>query len=99
MTNIPLDRAASPAYPPCFSTGNRIVMKSGLFRASACALALVLAACGKDPGPAVADTTAAFTAAADALAARLKTGVPAASDPAVKAFDVQSGRALQALGT
>lgn len=74
-------------------------MKSGLFRSSACALALLLAACGKDPGAAVADSTADFTAAADALAARLKTGVPAASDPAVKAFDVQSGKALQALGT
>jgi hypothetical protein len=79
-------------------------MKSGLFRSAACVLVLLAAACDKGGGSAsastdAADTTAAFTAAADALAAKLKTGVPAASDPAVKAFESESGKALQTLGT
>lgn len=78
-------------------------MKSGLFRSTACAIALLLAACddksGSAPADTKADTTAAFTAAADALAAKLQTGVPAASDPVVKAFDAESGKALQTLGT
>lgn len=74
-------------------------MKSGLFRSTACALVLLLAACDNDGAPAPADTTASFTAAADALAAKLKTGAPAASDPAVKAFDAATAKALQTLGT
>ncbi|MGZ8307623.1 MAG: hypothetical protein ACXWU6_13655 [Allosphingosinicella sp.] len=74
-------------------------MKSGLFRSTACAMVLLLAACDDNSGSAPADTTAAFTAAADALAAKLKAGAPAASDPAVKAFDAESGKALQTLGT
>lgn len=78
-------------------------MKSGLFRSTACAIVLLLAACdgksGSAPADTKADTTAAFTAAADTLAAKLKTGAPAASDPAVKAFDAESGKALQTLGT
>ena len=74
-------------------------MKSGLFRSSACALVLLLAACGDKGGSASADSTASFTAAADALATKLKTGAPAASDPAVKAFDAETEKALQTLGT
>lgn len=74
-------------------------MKPGLLRSTAFALVLALAACDRDSGSASADTTAAFTAAADALAARLKTGAPAATDPVVKAFDAESGKALQTLGT
>jgi hypothetical protein len=74
-------------------------MKSGFFRSTACALVLLLAACDKDAGSASADTTASFVAAADALAAKLKTGAPAATDPVVKAFDAESGKALQTLGT
>lgn len=78
-------------------------MKSGLFRSTACAIVLLLAACDGKSGSASADTkadtTAAFTAAADALAAKLETGAPAVSDPAVKAFDSESGKALQTLGT
>ena len=78
-------------------------MKSGLFRSTACAVILLLAACdgkgGSAPADAAADTTAAFTAAADALSAKLEAGAPAASDPAVKAFEAESGKALQTLGT
>ncbi|MEA3052229.1 MAG: hypothetical protein QOG72_1132 [Sphingomonadales bacterium] len=72
-------------------------MKSRLFFAPAWTLVLLLAAC--DRGAASADTTASFTAAADALAARLKTGAPSATDPAVKAFDAAAGEGLQTLGT
>lgn len=82
-------------------------MKSGLFRSTACAVILFLAACddkggsasADSPAEATADATAAFTAAADALSAKLKAGAPAASDPAVKAFEAESGKALQTLGT
>jgi hypothetical protein len=74
-------------------------MKSGLFRSAAGALVLLAAACGQDSGSASADATASFTAAADALAARLKTGAPAATDPVVKAFDAEAGKGLQTLGT
>jgi hypothetical protein len=74
-------------------------MKSGLFRSTACALVLLLAACGDQGGSTSADTTASFTAAADALAAKLKAGAPAASDPAVKAFDSETEKALETLGT
>lgn len=75
-------------------------MKSGLFRSSACALVLlVAAACGDKSAEPPADTAASFTAAADALAGKLKAGAPAASDPAVKAFDSEAGKALQTLGT
>lgn len=78
-------------------------MKSGLFRSSACAIVLILAACddtgGSAPADGAADTTAAFTAAADALSAKLGAGAPAASDPAVKAFEAESAKALQTLGT
>lgn len=74
-------------------------MKSGLFRSTAFALVLFLAACGEKGGSASADGTASFTAAADALAAKLKTGAPAASDPAVKAFDAETDKALKTLGT
>ena len=80
-------------------------MKSALFRSSACAVALLLAsACGgreggNQSGDTAADTTASFTAAADALAARLKSGVPAVSDPTVKAFEAEASRALKTLGT
>jgi hypothetical protein len=79
-------------------------MKSGLLRSSACALALILvSACGEkgagDQTGGSADTTASFTAAADALSARLKSGVPAATDPAVKAFDAEASKGLQTLGS
>ncbi|HEX6376382.1 MAG TPA: hypothetical protein VFZ91_11755 [Allosphingosinicella sp.] len=75
-------------------------MKSGLFRSSAYAvLLLVVAACDSGGSGTSADTTPGFTAAADALAAKLKSGAPAASDPAVKAFETESGKALQTLGT
>jgi hypothetical protein len=78
-------------------------MKTGLCRSAACALVLLAAACGDEGGApsadSAADTTAAFTAAADALAAKLKTGTPAASDPAVKAFEAQSMKAMTTLGT
>jgi hypothetical protein len=85
---------------------NRLV-----FRTSVCALALVLAAgCGDSgatgnqaAGNATATveySAASFAAAADALSARLSGGTaPAASDPAVAAFESQSASALQALGT
>ena len=75
-------------------------MKSGLFRSTACTLALLLAAACDDKGTAPpADSAASFTAAADALAGKLKAGAPAASDPAVKAFEEETGKALQTLGT
>lgn len=72
---------------------------------SLCALGLLLAACGEagsaggDAAP--ADGTAEFKAAADALAARLAGNgpVPAASDPVVQAFETQTARALDTLGT
>src|SRR4051812_6130158 len=75
-------------------------MKSGLLRSTACALVLLLAACDKNGGSDyLSDSTASFIAAADALAAKLKTGVPAASDPAVKAFDAESEKGLRTIGT
>ncbi|HEX8063814.1 MAG TPA: hypothetical protein VF535_11420 [Allosphingosinicella sp.] len=76
-------------------------MKFGLFGSSACALVLLAAACekGGESAAASADAVVAFTAAADALAAKLKTGVPAATDPAVAAFDAESDKAMKTLGT
>ena len=75
-------------------------------RLSSGALALLLVA-GCDGGGgnsagsgASQDPTARFTAAADALSAKMKDGqIPPADDPSVKAFDAETGRALQALGT
>jgi hypothetical protein len=65
--------------------------------------ALLLAAgCGEGGKEADAsgDTTAQFTAAADALAAKMQGGqVPPADDPAVKAYEAESARAIGALGT
>lgn len=79
--------------------------------ASACALAL-LAVSGCDggeasnsgAGAATEEITRDFTQAADALQAKLgapgeKSDLPLASDPAVQAFETQSARALEALGT
>lgn len=76
-------------------------MKSGLL-ASACALVLVLGACdrpGSGGSAGTADNTAAFTAAADALATKLKTGAPRADDPVVKAFEAQAEQGLRTLDT
>jgi len=73
-------------------------MNPGLFRSSALAMAALLAACG-DGGSSAADNTAAFTAAADALAAKLQSGPPAANDPAVTAFEAQTNQGLTTLGT
>jgi hypothetical protein len=73
-----------------------------IFRASLGAAALVLTtACGGDEPAATADTTPAFTAAADAVMARLsKPGAaPDSTDPAVKAFEEASMRGMTALGT
>jgi|GEM_PF-2432090 len=82
-----------------------------IFRGSVCAMALVLAAgcgdsgasgnesAGNSAAPA-GNSTASFTAAADALIAKLAAGAaPAATDPAVAAFEAQSASALQSLGT
>jgi hypothetical protein len=76
--------------------------KPASFRAAASLAVLILAAgCEKGPG---AEQTAEFTAAADALSEKVEAAskqgqtVPA-SDPAVKAFQDQSARALEALGT
>jgi hypothetical protein len=76
-------------------------MKSGLFRSAACALVLLAAAAcdNKAAAPSATDTTTSFTAAADALASKLQAGAPPASDPSVKAFDAESEKALQTLGT
>jgi hypothetical protein len=74
-------------------------MKSGLFNSSAVTVVALLAACGNPTGGSDNDTTAAFTAAADALIAKLQAGAPAADDPAVMAFDAETGKALQTLGT
>lgn len=78
-------------------------MKTRLFASAACAVALLLSACGKEgasgSAPGVADNTAAFIAAADALSARLNTGAPPANDPAVKAFDAQAEQGLRTLDT
>jgi hypothetical protein len=75
-------------------------MKSGLFRPSACGLALLLVAgCGAKEGSAPVDASASFTAAADALSAKLKAGAPPASDPAVRNFDSEAAKALKTLGT
>ena len=82
-----------------------------VFAATACAFALVtLAACedgaaGNNASAAAeGDLTSAFGAAADALQAKLgapgeKTDLPPPNDPAVQAFETQSARALDALGT
>jgi hypothetical protein len=73
-----------------------------IFRASLGASALaMIAACGDDKPAAPADTTAAFTAAADAVTARLNGpgAAPATSEPAVKAFEDASMRGMTALGT
>ncbi|HEY5723865.1 MAG TPA: hypothetical protein VIT45_16270 [Allosphingosinicella sp.] len=80
---------------------NRLVLRASL--ASACLL--LLAGCGDgadgENGAKVADTKDQFGAAADALAAKLAApgAPPAADDPAVKAFEAESERALTALGT
>jgi hypothetical protein len=84
---------------------NRLV-----FGASVCALALTLTGCGDsnassneaagNPGASTGSSVASFTAAADALSARLTGGsAPAAGDPVVAAFETQSASALQSLGT
>ncbi|HEX2764753.1 MAG TPA: hypothetical protein VHM92_13035 [Allosphingosinicella sp.] len=76
-------------------------MKPGLFASAAGAVALLLGACDKQgsasSSPATTDETAAFTAAADALAAKLNTGGPRPDDPAVKAFEAQAERGLRTL--
>lgn len=61
--------------------------------------ALMLAAC--DSGSSAArESTASFTAAADTLTAKLKSGqLPPPGDPDVKAFEAQSAQALKTLGT
>jgi len=77
---------------------NRLVFRASL--ASVCLL--LVAGCGDDDkGAKVADTKDQFGAAADALSARLAApgAPPAADDPAVKAFEAESERALTALGT
>jgi hypothetical protein len=78
-------------------------MKSRILLPTACAFAALLAACdgGAESGAdaAAQDTTAEFTAAADALTAKLQAGMPDATDPAVKAFDTQVAKAMQTLGT
>ncbi|HEU0097261.1 MAG TPA: hypothetical protein VFQ67_00670 [Allosphingosinicella sp.] len=75
-------------------------MKSGLFRSAACLLALAAAAaCGDKGGSPSADATGAFAAAADALAGKLRSGAPEASDPAVEAFDAEAEKGLRTLGT
>lgn len=75
-------------------------------RLSSGALALLLVAgCDGGGGNSAAsggseDTTARFAAAADTLSQKVQGGqVPPADDPAVKAFEAESSRALQALGT
>lgn len=69
------------------------------FRASICALSLLLAA-GCGDGKASADKSSDFTGAADALAAKLEGGtVPPASDPAFTAFEAQTSSGLTKLGT
>lgn len=73
-----------------------------IFRASLGASALaMIAACADDKPAAPADTTPAFTAAADAVTARLSGpgAAPGISDPAVKAFEDVSMRGMTALGT
>jgi hypothetical protein len=76
-------------------------MNKLVFRASVASACLLLAAgCGESE-PKVVDTKDQFGAAADALSARLAApgAPPAADDPAVKAFEAESARALTALGT
>lgn len=75
---------------------NRLV-----FRASLASFGLLLVAGCGDSESKVADTKDQFVAAADALNAKLAApgGPPAADDPAVKAFEAESERALTALGT
>lgn len=78
-------------------------------RLSAGAIALLLVAgCDGGGGTSAAggaeDGTARFTAAADALSAKIEAAakqgqVPPADDPSVKAFEAETARALQALGT
>lgn len=79
---------------------NRLVFRASL----ASAFLLLVAGCGDDggdKGAKVADTKDQFGAAADAVGAKLAAGgaPPAADDPAVKAFEAESERALTALGT
>lgn len=77
-------------------------MGRSIFRVSLGAAALAMtAACGDDKPAASADTTPAFTAAADAVTARLSRpgAAPDASDPTVSAFEDLSTRGLTALGT
>jgi len=74
-------------------------MRSVLFRSSACAIVVLLAACDNSGGTSAEDTTAGFTTAADALVATLQAGAPAASDPAVVAFEAEADKALRTLGT
>lgn len=82
-------------------------MNRNLFRAACCALALFLAAgCGQSGSGAggSGDSSPAFVAAADALAAKLAASaadgkVPAPSDPAVRGFESETARALETLGT
>jgi len=79
---------------------NRIV-----FGAPFCALGLLLlAACGDSGAGDAKDTSAAFIAARDALAAKLiadggKGKMPGPSDPTVKAFEARAGEAMATLGT
>lgn len=82
-------------------------MNRNILGASCCVLALLLAGgCGQSGSEAggAGDTSAAFVAAADALAAKLSTSgadgkVPAPSDPAVQGFEAEAGKALETLGT
>jgi hypothetical protein len=75
-------------------------MNPAFLRVSSClAVSLLVAGCdgAKEKS---ADTTAQFTAAADALSAKLQGGqVPAADDAAVKAFQAEAERGLKVLGT
>ena len=73
-----------------------------MFRASLGAAVLAMtSACGDGERQASADTTPAFTAAADALAAQLSGpgAAPNGSDPAVRAFEDVTMRGMTALGT
>jgi hypothetical protein len=65
---------------------------------------ILVAACGGSAGGPAADGTQDFIKAADALLAKVgkpgeKSQMPAADDPAVKAFDAQAEKGMTALGT